>query len=73
MACKFVKVLITVVCIPLSRYCSLKKGAPDPLSRVNAQRTIWKRKVNPALDCIIKISDSVISKEYDSLIIFQLA
>ena len=68
--CKVVKVLVIVVCFPADRYCILKKGIPDPLSRVNTQRTIPKRKVDPALDRIIKNPDSVGGKEHDSLIIF---
>jgi hypothetical protein len=71
--CKVVKVLVTVVCFPAGLDCILKKGILDPLSRVNTQRTIPKRKVDPALDLIIKIPDSVGGKEHDSLIIFQLA
>jgi hypothetical protein len=69
---KFVQVFVTIVCFPFGRNYILKKGVPDPLSRINIQRTILKRKVNPALDRIIKIPDSVSSKKYNSLIIFQL-
>jgi hypothetical protein len=69
---KVVKVLVTIVCFPASRDYILKKGIPDPLSRINTQRTILKRKVDPAPDHIIKIPDSVGSKEHNSLIIFQL-
>ena len=73
MSCKVVKVLVTVVRFPFGRDCIFKKGVPDPLSRVNTQRTIPKGKVDPAPDRIIKIPDSVGGKEHDSLIIFQLA
>ena len=64
--CKVVKILVTVVCFPASRDCISKKGIPDPLSRVNTQRTIPKRQVDPALDHIIKIPESVGGKEHDS-------
>ena len=70
---KVVKVLVTIVRFPFGRDCILKKGIPDPPSRVNTQRTIPKRKVDPALDRIIKISNSVSGEEHDPLIIFQLA
>jgi hypothetical protein len=71
--CKVIKVPVTVVRFPAGRDYILKKGILDPLSRLKTQRTIPKRKVDPALDRIIKIPDSVGGKEHDSLITFQLA
>jgi hypothetical protein len=67
---KVIKVLITMVCFPAGRNYILKKDIPDPLSRINTQRTIPKHKVDPALDYIIKVPDSVSNKEHNSLIIF---
>lgn len=69
-SCKVIKVLVIIVRFPFGRDCILKKGVPNPLSRVNTQRTIPKRKVDFAPDRIIKIPDSVSGKEHDSLIIF---
>jgi hypothetical protein len=70
--CKVVKVLITIVCFLTGRNYILKKDILDPLSYINTQRTIPKRKVDPALNYIIKIPNLVGGKEYNSLIIFQL-
>jgi len=69
MSCKIVKVLVTVVRFPFGRDCILKKGVLDSLSYINTQRTIPKCKVDPTLDRIIKIPNSVSSKEHNSLII----
>ena len=46
--CKVIKDLVTVVCFPFGCDCIFKKGVPDPLSDVNTQRTIPKRKVDLA-------------------------
>lgn len=67
---KFVKVLVYKVYILADRGCLLKKRIPDPLSRVNPQRIILKRKVNLTLNRFIKIPDLVSSKEHNSLVIF---
>ena len=72
MSYKVVKVLITIVCFPFGHNYILKKGVLNPLSYINTQRTILKRKVDPTLDHIIKIPNSVSGKEHNSLIIFQL-
>jgi hypothetical protein len=70
---KVVKVLVTIVCFPSSRNYIFEKGILDPFSCVNTQGTIPKRQIDPTPDRVIKILNSVSSKEYDSLIIFQLA
>jgi len=67
---KVIKVLVTIIYFPFSYNYTLKKDIPDFPSRINTQRAIPKRKVDPTPDYIIKIPDLISSKEHNSLIIF---
>jgi hypothetical protein len=72
MPCKTNKVLIIIICFPSSYNCILEKDILKPFSCINTQRIIPKRKIDPILDHIIKIPNSVSNQEHDSLIILQL-